>query len=172
MTERALAVTSTSAATTRAMGSAIAAHLEAGDVIVLAGDLGSGKTVLVQGIAAGLEVTERVVSPTFTIMREYDGRVRLHHLDVYRLDRLQEAIDLGLDELFAEGVTVIEWGDGVRSVLPSDRLEIGLALLPPDAADDDARGVTITAHGAAWDTRAGALLAEVRAVAATDVARS
>lgn len=171
MTDPGLALISTSAAATRALGSAIAAHLEAGDVIVLAGDLGSGKTVLVQGIAAGLEVTEPVVSPTFTIMREYDGRVRLHHLDVYRLDRLQEALDLGLDELFAEGVTVIEWGDGVRSVLPGDRLEIGLALLPPDAADDDARAVTIAAHGAAWGTRADALLATARA-AATEVAPS
>ena len=149
---------------TRAIGAGLASGLEPGDVVVLAGDLGAGKTVLVQGIAAGLDVTDPVASPTFTILREYEGRLRLNHLDVYRLDRLQEAIDLGLDELFAGAVTVIEWGDGVRSVLPADRLEIALGLLPPDESDDDCRAITIEAQGDRWADRADVLRSALAAV--------
>lgn len=147
----------TSAGMTLSVGTALAGELAAGDVLVLSGDLGAGKTVLAQGIGAGLGVTEPVVSPTFTIMREYEGRIRLHHLDVYRFDRLQEAIDLGLDERFDEAVTVIEWGDGVRAVLPADRLEITLELLPPDEADDDTRRITVAALGTRWAARFDAL---------------
>ena len=115
-------VVSTSAAMTRALGAALATELGPGSVVVLSGDLGSGKTVFAQGVAEGLGVTERVVSPTFAIAREYEGRLRLHHLDVYRLDHVQEAIDLGLDELFDDAVTLIEWGDGVRDLLPERML--------------------------------------------------
>ena len=146
-------VVSTSAEMTRAIGVALASELEPGAVVVLAGDLGSGKTVLAQGIAGALGVTERVVSPTFAIAREYSGRVPVHHLDVYRLDHVQEAIDLGLDELFDGAVTIIEWGDAVRDLLPPDRLEVDLALLPPDEADDDTRSITITPCGPRWRSR-------------------
>lgn len=156
----------TSAEVTRAVGAALAGLLVVGDVLVLAGDLGAGKTVLAQGIGAGLGVAEPVVSPTFTIMREYEGRIRLHHLDVYRFDRLQEAIDLGLDERFDEAVTVIEWGDGVRAVLPADRLEITLAVLPPDEADDDTRRLTMDAVGATWSARVDALRGALSAAVA------
>jgi hypothetical protein len=79
--------------------------------------------------------------------------LRLNHLDVYRLDRVQEAIDLGLDELFSGAVTLIEWGDGVRALLPEGRLEVTLALLPPDVADDDTRSITLTLLGPAWHAR-------------------
>jgi tRNA threonylcarbamoyladenosine biosynthesis protein TsaE len=140
-------IVSTGAVMTRAIGAAIASVLEPGSVVVLSGDLGSGKTVLAQGIAAALGVREPVVSPTFTIAREYQGRMPVHHLDVYRLDRVQQAIDLGLDEMFEGAATLIEWGDGVRDLLPSDRIEIELALLPPDDADDDTRTITITPFG-------------------------
>lgn len=150
-------VVSTSADMTRAIGVAIASMLEVGAVVVLIGDLGTGKTVMAQGIAGGLGVAEPVVSPTFTLAREYMGRVPVHHLDVYRLDRMQEAIDLGLDELFDGAVTLIEWGDGVRELLPTDRLEIELELLPPDEADDDIRAITITLCGAEWLAREPAL---------------
>ncbi len=151
-------VRTTSAADTHAVGVGLAAVLDVGDVVVLSGDLGTGKTVLAQGIAAGLEVTERVVSPTFAIARRYDGRVPLHHLDVYRLDRVQEAIDLGLEELLDDGVVVVEWGEGVHELLPAGRLEVRLAL---DAADEDARSVTVTGHGAGWDARMADLEAHV-----------
>ena len=157
-------VVSTSAEMTRAIGAALASELEPGAVVVLAGDLGSGKTVLAQGIAGALGVTERVVSPTFAIAREYSGRVPVHHLDVYRLDHIQEAIDLGLDELFDGAVTIIERGDAVRDLLPTDRLEIDLALLPPDEADDDTRSITITPFGPHWRSRTPTLTAVLDAV--------
>ena len=116
---------SRSAGETEALGARLAELLNAGDVVVLTGDLGTGKTVLAKGIGRGLGVTEPIVSPTFTIVREYEGDIPLQHLDVYRLDHLQEAIDLGLDELLdGDAVTVIEWGEAVGALLPPDRLEV------------------------------------------------
>ena len=155
---------STDAEMTRALGSALACELESGDVIVLSGDLGTGKTVFAQGVAAGLDVTERVVSPTFAIAREYAGRLPLHHLDVYRLDHVQEAIDLGLDELFEDAVTLIEWGEGVRDLLPVDRLEVELALDPADVAAENLRRITVTPIGPRWTTHASAIADALRAV--------
>ena len=153
---------------TRALGAALATELGPGSVVVLSGDLGSGKTVFAQGVAEGLGVTERVVSPTFAIAREYEGRLPLHHLDVYRLDHVQEAIDLGLDELFEDAVTLIEWGDGVRDLLPADRLEVALALAPADSATDpateDTRSLTVTPFGEEWFARASALARALRSV--------
>jgi tRNA threonylcarbamoyladenosine biosynthesis protein TsaE len=159
---------SRSAAHTRALGATLASALRAGDVVVLTGDLGTGKTVLAQGIAAALGVDEPVVSPTFALVREYAGVLPVRHLDVYRLDHVQEAIDLGLEEMLDDGVVMIEWGEGVRELLPPDRVEVGLALLPPDAADDDARTITVATVGPAWVARAGGLDAALAAVTEPD----
>ena len=152
------------ASRTRAVGAAIASQLRVGDVVVLTGDLGTGKTVLAQGIAAELGVDEPVVSPTFTLLREYAGRLPVHHLDVYRLDHVQEAIDLGLEELFDDGVVIVEWGEGVRELLPADRIEVTLSLLPPDAADDDTRRIDVATLGPRWADRRGALAAALAEV--------
>jgi tRNA threonylcarbamoyladenosine biosynthesis protein TsaE len=122
--------------------------LRPGDLIVLAGDLGAGKTAFAQGIGRGLDVTQRVVSPTFTIVREYEGKIPMVHVDVYRLDRLQELHDLGFDELFDESVTLIEWGDVIGALLPPDRLEIRL-----EAAEENERWVSVTMHGRSWQAR-------------------
>jgi len=141
---------------TRALGAALAGIARPGDIVLLSGDLGTGKTALTQGFAAGLGVTEQVVSPTFTLARDYDGRLRLHHLDVYRLDHLQEAIDLGLAELTDDGgVTLIEWGEVVIPTLPPDYLEIRLTY----GADDDERLLELVPVGVQWATRAPALAA-------------
>jgi tRNA threonylcarbamoyladenosine biosynthesis protein TsaE len=149
-----------SAAETDALGARLARVLRAGDVVVLTGDLGAGKTVLTQGIARGLGVTEPVVSPTFTIVREYEGDVPLQHVDVYRLDHLQEAIDVGLPELLDDGrVTVIEWGEAIGALLPADRLEVVLRMPPPEEADDDARIVELRTSGPSWEARRAALAA-------------
>jgi len=160
-----------SAIETRTVGRTVGAVLEAGDVVLLAGGLGAGKTQFAKGIADGLDVTEPVVSPTFTIAREYVGRVGMVHVDVYRLDHAQEVLDLGLEEAGDDVVTVVEWGDVAGAYLPADRLEIRLEIpvaAPPDAAAPDAapddRVVTITTVGAAWQTRAerlGAVLGSV-----------
>ena len=110
--------------------------------------------MLAKGIGRGLGVTEPVVSPTFTIVREYEGDLPLQHLDVYRLDHLQEAIDLGLDELLdGDAVTVIEWGEAVGALLPADRLEVLFTVPPPEEADDDTRVIELRPAGPSWEAR-------------------
>lgn len=140
------------------MAAAIAALVGPGDVIVLGGDLGAGKTAFTQGLGAALGVGEPIVSPTFTIERVYEGRVVLHHLDVYRLDHLHEALDLGLDEALDDGgVAVVEWGEAITGVLGRDYLLVRLAL---GEADDD-RVATFDLHGPGWTARHARLCAAV-----------
>jgi len=135
---------------TRAIGRAIAMLVRPGDVILLAGELGTGKTVLTQGLAEGLEVRELVTSPTFTLVHRYEARVPLYHLDVYRLERVGELADLGIDELLdAGGVVVVEWGDVVSAEMPADRLEVRFAF----GEDDDDRTIELTATGTRWPAR-------------------
>jgi tRNA threonylcarbamoyladenosine biosynthesis protein TsaE len=151
-------VLSRSAADTAALAARLGSLLRAGDVVVLAGQLGAGKTVFAKGVARALGITEPVVSPSFTIVREYDAPLPLVHVDVYRLDRLQELHDLGFDDLVgADAVTVVEWGDLVGAVLPADRLEV---RLEPGDGDDD-RVVSIAAAGPSWAVRSDALAALV-----------
>jgi tRNA threonylcarbamoyladenosine biosynthesis protein TsaE len=136
---------------TRALGRAIGSLLAAGDVVLLAGGLGAGKTELTKGIAEALGVQGPVASPTFTIAQRHAGRVPLLHVDIYRLDRVQELLDLGLEEELDEVVTVVEWGDVAAAHLPRERLEIRLER---GAADDD-RHVTVSPEGPGWHARAG-----------------
>lgn len=114
------------AAQTRELGQALAAVVRPGDVVSLSGDLGAGKTCLVQGLARGLDVSLPVTSPTFMLQKTYPGRELLVHLDVYRLDRLRDVVDLGDEAMAPDVVTVIEWGDTIQSLLPPDRLELDL----------------------------------------------
>lgn len=136
---------------TRALGAAVAELARPGDVVVLAGDLGAGKTAFVQGFSAGLGVTDRVTSPTFTLVHLYEGgRLPVHHLDVYRLDQLSEATDLGLAEMLDEGgVVLVEWGDAITPVLPHDLLEVRLTF----GEGDDDRTLTFQAVGPGWRDR-------------------
>jgi tRNA threonylcarbamoyladenosine biosynthesis protein TsaE len=139
---------------TRAVGAALADLARPGDVVVLAGDLGTGKTAFAQGFARGLGITEPVTSPTFILARTYEGRLRMHHLDVYRLEHLQEAEDLGLAELVDDrGVTLIEWGDVIAPTLPAEHLEVRLDY----GAGSDDRTVRLAAAGRSWGVRADAL---------------
>lgn len=108
-----------------AVAGRLAAEVKPGDVIVLSGDLGAGKTRFVGGLAAGLGVEEQVVSPTFVLTREYrSGFLPVIHVDVYRLGSMNEFEDLDVYERAAEGVLVIEWGDAVASALPTDVLTV------------------------------------------------
>jgi len=135
---------------TRKLAGALAATLEAGDVVILTGELGAGKTTFVQAAAGELGVTAPVTSPTFTLVREYEGRLPVFHIDVYRLERLQEVIDLGIEEMFgSDAVTFVEWGDAVEALLPDDYLEIELTR----PGDDEERLVRITPHGSSWTAR-------------------
>jgi tRNA threonylcarbamoyladenosine biosynthesis protein TsaE len=139
---------------TRAAGAALAPFLRPRDVVVLTGELGAGKTTFVQGVAAGLGATEHVASPTFTLVREYvSGRVPLVHVDLYRLDREQDVIDLALDELEdGERVLLVEWGDPVAELLADDRLRIELVGIDPTGADETRR-ITVEPSGDTWAER-------------------
>ena len=118
-----------SADATRELAAAIGALLGVGDVLVLAGDLGAGKTTFTQGLAASLGVTVPVTSPTFTLVHEYSGLVPIVHIDVYRLEHLQEVHDLGFDELVGgDAVVVVEWGDILGPLLPPDRLQLSVRV--------------------------------------------
>jgi tRNA threonylcarbamoyladenosine biosynthesis protein TsaE len=152
-----LSVVTHSTDETRTVGQSVGDLLEPGDVVLLAGELGAGKTQLAKGIAVSLEVEEPVVSPTFTIAREYEGRIPLVHVDVYRLDRAQEVLDLGLDDTGDDAVTVVEWGDVAGAYLPTERLEIRLETVDTDGAMDDDRVITMTPCGPGWRAREAAL---------------
>ncbi len=135
---------------TRAVGRTVAGLLEPGDVVSLTGDLGAGKTTFVQGAARALGVRDPVVSPTFTLVRQYRGDRPVYHLDIYRLDRVQDVLDLGLDEILdGTAVVFVEWGDAVEGLLPEDHLEVELTL--PD--DTDRRLLALTGRGPTWGSR-------------------
>ncbi len=129
---------------TNFLGRQIAEVLQPGTIISLVGDLGAGKTRLVQAIAVGLDVPVEIVnSPTFTLVQEYPGRIPLRHCDTYRLRDPDEFLDLGLDELLAmDGVALIEWGDRVTHLLPRDVLRIEFSIMSPCS-----RLITMTATG-------------------------
>jgi tRNA threonylcarbamoyladenosine biosynthesis protein TsaE len=135
---------------TRAFGERLAARLRAGDLVVLSGPLGAGKTALVQGIGAGLGVAGRVVSPTFVIARVHrGGRLPLVHVDAYRLGSVVEVDDLDLDVETADAVTVVEWGAGLVEQLAGAWLLVELERSP----GSDERQVTLTAYGGDWPER-------------------
>ena len=146
-----LAIRAATAEDTRDVGAALAGLLRSHDVVVLTGELGAGKTTFVQGIARGLGATEHVASPTFTLVREYvSGRVPVAHVDLYRLEREQDVIDLALDELEdGERVLLVEWGDPVAELLADERLRIEFA-----ANTDDVRRITVATVGPSWEERA------------------
>jgi tRNA threonylcarbamoyladenosine biosynthesis protein TsaE len=127
----------------RSLGERLAADLKPGDLVVLTGDLGAGKTTLVQGIAAGLGASGPVVSPTFVIARVYrGGRVPLVHVDAYRLGSRVEVDDLDLDADVAESVTVVEWGEGLVEDLSEERLVVSITR--SSDAVDETRRVTLS----------------------------
>jgi tRNA threonylcarbamoyladenosine biosynthesis protein TsaE len=147
------ALTAPTAAQTRALGERLAAVLRPGDLVVLTGPLGAGKTVLVQGIGAGLHVRGNVVSPTFVIARVHRGRLPLVHVDAYRLGSLDEVDDLDLDVDATDAVTVVEWGAGLVEQLADDRLEIEIAR----ADDSEVRTITLRPVGGDWADRLATL---------------
>jgi tRNA threonylcarbamoyladenosine biosynthesis protein TsaE len=145
---------------TRDAGEALAPLLGARDTVVLTGDLGAGKTTLVQGIARGLGVEDHVASPTFTLIREYAGRLDVAHVDVYRLQRVQDVLDLALEEVGGpERVLLVEWGDAVADLLPPDLLTVELTTPDPRT---EVRRIAIEPRGSSWALRWEALEAALR----------
>ena len=134
---------------TAALGRDLAGMLRPGDLVVLVGPLGAGKTALTQGIGAGLGVREPVTSPTFVISRVHSGgRVPLVHVDAYRLGSVADVDDLDLDVTVEDSVTVVEWGQGLVEQLAEEHLEIRL-----DRGDDDVRTAVLLPHGPGWKER-------------------
>jgi tRNA threonylcarbamoyladenosine biosynthesis protein TsaE len=133
----------------QAFGKRLSALLRAGDLVLLTGDLGAGKTTLTRGIGAGLGVRGPITSPTFVIARVHrDGRVPLVHVDAYRLGSVADVDDLDLDASTEESVTVVEWGQGLVERLADEHLEVRL-----DRRDDDVRTAVLVAHGLGWEQR-------------------
>jgi tRNA threonylcarbamoyladenosine biosynthesis protein TsaE len=160
-----IALTTKSADDTRELAAAVAPLVRSGDILLLAGELGAGKTCFTQGFGRGLGVTEQITSPTFTLLHPYEGSsLRLLHADVYRLDHLQEIVDLGITELVDENaVAVIEWGDMAEPVLPKDFLEVRLAY----GDEDDVRTLELRTVGPSWANRSVALQRALERWAAT-----
>lgn len=141
MSASTVSVRTSSAEQTREFGFALGSHLRAGDVIVLQGDLGAGKTTFTQGVGRALGIHEPVTSPTFVVAREHRGEVAdLVHVDAYRIHSLHEWDDLDID--LDRGVAVIEWGDRIADALPTDRLAIALE------SGEDAHTLVLSAGGA------------------------
>lgn len=123
----------------------LAQKLQPGDVITLEGDLGAGKTTFTKGLAVGLDISRNVSSPTFTIIKEYQGRLPLYHMDVYRLEDSYE--DLGFDEYFeGQGVTVVEWAHLIEEQLPNELLQIKITH-----GEENSRTLTITPKGKRYE---------------------
>ncbi|MXW42804.1 MAG: tRNA (adenosine(37)-N6)-threonylcarbamoyltransferase complex ATPase subunit type 1 TsaE [Acidimicrobiia bacterium] len=147
-----------SPAQTKDIGAALAKIAKPGDLLILIGDLGAGKTTFAQGFAAGLGITKQVSSPTFTLASEYQGRLLLHHLDVFRLEHLSEVLDLDLFELLdGDNVTLIEWGNMIRQTLPTDYLEIAFTFTNSLETSPDERTIILQPTGNRWQNRANTL---------------
>lgn len=114
-------------------------------VICLEGDLGSGKTVFAKAFALAMGITDNITSPTFTIIKEYEGEMKLFHMDVYRLNDVKQ--DIGIEEYFTKkGVCIIEWSDLIEDILPKNRLNIKIKIV-----DENVRQIIITPHGSKYE---------------------
>lgn len=131
-----------SEAETEALGAALAGTLSPGSVIAYTGDLGAGKTAFTRGLARGLGITDRVTSPTYTIVNEYPGSTPLFHFDMYRLDSSDDLFDIGWEDYLARGgIIAVEWSERVEDVLDEDTIRI---RIQKDPDNDDGRTITIT----------------------------
>jgi len=157
MSGEVLVLESGSPAQTRRLGQRLARHLQPGDVLLLSGELGAGKTVLVQGLARGLGVREGVSSKSFVLLGEYEGHLKLYHADLYRLQAPQEAEELALDEYCRDGVLVVEWPERAWHLFPADHLLVRFEVTGPRR-----RRLLLSAAGERWRRPLAAL---ARAVA-------
>jgi len=149
-TDRGIRLRASSLDDTHAIAAVLATGASKGDVVLLQGEMGAGKTAFVQGYAAALGVDEPVTSPTFTLLHTYDtGRLVVHHADLYRLERHGEIEDLALGELLDTGALLVEWGEAAATEFP-ERLLVELA---PLAEDEDARSILLRPAGTRWATR-------------------
>jgi len=128
---------------TQRLGTRLGKLAQLGDVFLLVGGLGTGKTCLTQGIAWGLGIKGYATSPSFVVINQYQGRLPLYHIDLYRLDHIEEVIELGLDDyLYGRGVCVVEWAEKALDVLPEERLLVEISFL-----SDTSRNITLKPIG-------------------------
>jgi tRNA threonylcarbamoyladenosine biosynthesis protein TsaE len=126
------------------LGERIGRSLKPNDVVALSGELGAGKTTLIQGIAKGLKIENWVTSPTFTIINEFKGKTGLYHIDLYRINDIEEAEDLAIEEYFTkDGVTVIEWAEKIAPILPEKTIRIGIKIVSENERSVDIKGIKI-----------------------------
>ena len=142
-----LTLSSDSPAATRRIGARLARRLRPGDVVLLLGELGAGKTCFTQGIGRGLEVTDQVKSSSFVLLNEYEGPLRLYHADLYRLEDPREVMDLALEETAADGVLAVEWPERAWAELPPEHLLVRLEW----ANEHRRRRLTFEAHGKRYE---------------------
>lgn len=135
---------------TMSLGKKIGELVNSQDIICLVGDLGTGKTHITKGIAEGLGVKDHITSPTFTIVNEYEGRLKLYHFDVYRVNDPDEVYAIGFDEyIFSEGVSIIEWANYIEELIPEEYLKITIEKLPH--LGENYRKITLEPHGSRYD---------------------
>ena len=155
---KSLKLASNSPEQTQNLGRLLGKLAQAGDIFLLTGNLGSGKTCLTQGIAWGLGVKEYAMSPSFVLVREYYGRLPLYHIDLYRLDHIEEIVDLGLEEyLEGNGICVIEWAEKGKAVLPGDSLLINLSY-----TSESDRDLSLKPNGERYMELMGSLSEELK----------
>lgn len=132
---------------TEKLGRLIGEALRGGEIIAMTGDLGAGKTTMTKSLAKGLDIDEHITSPTFTIVNEYEGRLKLFHFDVYRIGDVEEMYDLGFEEyIYSGGVCIIEWSNLIEEILPEDTINIQILYL-----DDNKRQIKISGKGKKFD---------------------
>lgn len=135
---------------TMELGIKIGKLVNPGDILCLDGELGTGKTHLAKGIALGLDINEHITSPTFTIVNEYKGRIKLYHFDVYRIDDPEEIETIGFDEyIFSDAVSIIEWSELIKDLIPKEHVNIIIKKMP--AKDENFRCITINYCGSRYD---------------------
>lgn len=135
-----------SAHETVAFGESIGKKLIAGDVVLLCGDLGAGKTAFTGGIAKGLGIVEHIISPTFTIVNQYDAEIKLYHFDVYRIADSDEMLAMGFEDYFdGSAVVVIEWAELITEILPPEHIKIEIKMADGDNPDE--RDIVVDYHG-------------------------
>jgi len=126
------------------IGKQIGKVLRPGDIVCLEGDLGAGKTALSKGVAISLEISDEVTSPTYTLISEYQGICPLYHMDLYRIDSIEEFEMLGAEELlFGKGISLIEWSERIEDYLPEDKKIIKITILPDGSRQIELKGITL-----------------------------
>ena len=132
---------------TEELGLRIGQALRGGEILAMTGDLGAGKTTMTKSLASGLDIDEHITSPTFTIVNEYEGRLKLFHFDVYRIADVEEMYDLGFEEyIYSGGVCIIEWSNLIEEILPDDTINIQILYI-----DDNKRQINITGKGSKFE---------------------